>query len=137
MLEFIKNNSKSTRQDGYIAVVTALIFTAVVLTAVFSVATSGLISRTGKVQFANKGASYAAARACIDRARLQLFQSPAYTGNETINIYDYQCSILAIEISGNNKIIKTMSSVLGATSNLKLTVDNNLATVSFEEVVSH
>ncbi len=125
------------KKNGYIAIVTALIFSVVALTAAFSVGTAGFISRNSKVELANKAASYGAARTCLDRAKLQLAQNPTYAGGETIPIYDYQCSVVSVTPSGQNKIIKTTSSVLGATTNLRLTVDSNLATVTFEEVVAH
>lgn len=132
-----RNVLTTQSRGGYIAIIVALIFSAIAVAAAFSVGTSGLLSRNSKVDFANKAASYAAARTCLDRARLQLSQNPAYVGNEIITIYDYQCSVVSVETSGPNKIIKTSSSVFGATTNLKLTVDSALATVSFEEVVSH
>ena len=125
------------KKSGYIAIVTALIFSVVALTAAFSVGTAGFISRNAKVEMANKAASYAAARTCLDRAKLQLAQNPSYAGGKTVGIYDYQCSVVSVAAAGQNKVIKTNSAVLGATTNLILTVDGNLATVSFEEVVSH
>ncbi len=124
-------------EKGYIAIIVALIFSAITIAAAFSVGTSGLLSRNSKVDFANKAASFAAARACLDRARLQLSQNSLYAGNESLQIYDYQCTVVSVETSGPNRIIKTSSSVFGATTNLRLTVDSSFASVSFEEVVSH
>lgn len=124
-------------RGGYIAVVTALIFMAVTLGLAASVGTSALLGRQSKNEFLNKQASYLAARTCLDRARIQLSQNwSGYAGNETVDVYDYKCSILAIGNSGQNKIITATSSVFSAFTNLKLTVDSALATIAFEEVIS-
>lgn len=134
----MNKNIVKINRGGYIAIVSALIFMVLTLAVAASVGIGALLSRQSKNELLNKQASYLAARACLDRARLQLSQNwSAYAGNESVNVYDYQCSILAIETSGSNKIIKTTSAVSGATTNLKLTVDPSLATISFEEVISH
>lgn len=134
----MKNFSNLNNKDGYIAVVTALIFMMLTLVVAASVGVSALLSRQSKNELLNKQASYLAARTCLDRARLQLSQNwSGYAGNETVNIYDYECSILSIETSGQNKIIKATSSVFSAFTNLKLTVDPSLTTVSFEEIYSY
>jgi type II secretory pathway pseudopilin PulG len=125
------------RQEGYIAVVTALIFMVVTLGLAASAGTGALLSRQSKNEFLNKQASYLAARTCLDRARLQLGQNwSSYAGNETVNVYDYRCSVLAIQNSGQNKIITATSSVLSAFTNLRLTVDAALTTIAFEEIIA-
>ncbi len=133
----IFNINYKNNRNGYIAVVTALIFMMLTLAVAASVGVGAFLSRQGKNELLNKQASYLAARACLDRARLQLSQNWSfYAGGERVDIYDYQCAILAIENSGQNKIITATSSVFSSFTNLKLTVDPALATVSFEEIIS-
>ena len=121
---------------GYIAIVTALIFMLITLGVSLTIGTVTFFSRLNKVDAANKESSYFAARSCLDRARLRLSQDfSTYAGNETLNIADYNCSILAVETSGSNKIVKATSTVFEASTNLKQTLDSSLNQVSLEELV--
>ena len=123
--------------QGYIAVVTALIMSMILLFIGVSGSTTGLMSRNNKLDFDNKHASYFLAQSCLDRARLRLGENySGYTGNETLTVSGATCFILPIETSGQNKIIKARASVYGATTNLKLTVDQSLSQVSLEELAS-
>ena len=124
------------KNQGYIAITTAIILSIVIMVVAISLGSSSLFTRFAFVDFNNKQASYFVARSCLDYALLQLSQNSAYVGNETVNIGSYQCSIQAVETSGSNKIIKARSQISGATTNLKLTVvASTLSTVSLEELV--
>ncbi len=122
---------------GYIAIVTGIIMSMILLFIVISASTTGLMSRNAKLDFDNKYASYFLAESCLERARLRLGENyVGYVGNETLFISGATCSILPIETFGLNKIIKARASVYGATTNLKLTIDQSLGQVSFEELAT-
>ncbi len=122
-------------KNGYIAIVTALILSLIMLSVVVSVGTTSFLSSISKVDAANKTASFSLAYSCLELARFRLSENYySYTGNETSIIGGDSCNIYPIETSGQNKIIKTKAIITGATTNLKLTVDNNLNTVTFEEL---
>ena len=122
---------------GYIAITTSIILSILILAVAVSLGSSNLFIRFDTLDFYNKQSSFSAARSCLDYGLLKLADNPSYLGNETISISSYQCSILTVETSGPNKILKARSQISGATTNLKLTVNaQNLSTVALEEVVS-
>ena len=122
---------------GYIAITTSLILSFIMLAVAVALGSSSLFSRNNNLNFSFKKTSYFAARSCLDYALLQLSLNSGYGGNETRAVGLEQCSLLTIETSGSNKIIKARSQVKGATTNLKLTVQSSdLSTVSLEEVVN-
>lgn len=121
---------------GYIAITTSIILAILILVVAVSLGSSSLFTRFNAVDFNNKQISYFTARSCLSYALLKLTENSNYSGNESINVSEYQCGILPLETSGPNKIIKARSQIDGATTNLKLTVTaNTLSTVSLEEVV--
>lgn len=128
---------RNNRNQGYIAIITGIIMSMILLFIVISASTTGLLARNNKLDFDNKHASYFLAESCLERARLYLSQNYAgYAGNETLPVSGATCSILSIETSGQNKVIKAKASVYGATTNLKLTVDPSLNQISLEELAT-
>lgn len=124
-------------QKGYLAITTALILSFLILAIVTVSGSTALFSRDNNLDFELKKNSYFLARSCLEYALIKLADSPSYTGNETRDIDSDQCSVISVETSGSNKVIKARSEVLGATTNLILTVATiNLSTVSLEEAVS-
>lgn len=123
-------------EKGYIAITTSIILSIVILAVAISLGSSNLLIRFDILDFYNKQSSFAIARSCLNYGLLKLADNPAYSGNETIGISSFKCSILTLETSGSNKILKTRSQIEGATTNLKLTVNaSTLETISMEEAV--
>lgn len=128
---------KFKHNEGYLAITTAIILSFLILAIVSVSGSTALFSRDNNLDFELKKNSYFLARACLEYALIKLADSPSYSGNETRDIDSDQCRVISVETSGLNKIIKTRSQVLGATTNLRLTVvAANLSTVSLEEVIS-
>lgn len=123
---------------GYVAITTAIILSLLVLVVALTLANSTFIARYNNVDFNSKKTSYFLARTCLNKALLKLSQNPNYSGNETVIIGGgYQCSIVSVETSGSNKIIKSRAQLGNAATNLRLTVNGStLSTVSLEEVVT-
>ena len=130
----MKSNSKNR---GYIAITSAIVLSLLIMAVATALGGSAILSRFSILDLTAKRASFFAARACLDRALLELALNSNYTGNITVQIEEdgNQCALYAIESSPPNKIIKSRSQVRGATTNLKLTVNSTtLSTVSLEEV---
>ena len=127
------------KENGYIAITTAIIVSFIILIIATTLGSSALLSRINELDFSFKKATYYASRSCIDYALLKLANDIDYAGNETIPIGSYTCVLSLVEDSGNNKILKSrvQDSYSGATTNLKLTLDRyTLTTILLEEPVS-
>lgn len=130
------NNKK---ENGYIAITTALIVSFIILIIATTLGSSALFSRINELDFSFKKMTYYASRSCLDYALLKLAKDINYSGNETVPVGSYSCVLSLIEDSGNNKILKSrvQDSYSGATTNLKLTLDRfTLTTILLEEPVS-
>jgi hypothetical protein len=125
-----KNNA------GYLAITTATILALMVMVIAIVLGSANLFTRFDVVDYYNKQTSYAVARSCLNQALLELALNPGYTGNETVAVSSWQCTIQTIVTVGANKVIKARAAINGATTNLQLTVvADTLSTVSLEEVV--
>lgn len=125
------------RQEGYIAMTSAIIISILIMTIVFAVSTAGYFSRSNILVSELKDVGLALAEGCAEKALLKYAEDISYAGNESVTIGSKQCAILTIETSGDNKIIKTEAIVQGATSNIKVTfVSADMTLVSWEEVAS-
>lgn len=89
----------------------------------FSLGLSGLFSRFNILESEFKKQAFALAEGCADIAISKLAADSNYTGNESIVVDDSPCSILPIEVSGGQRVIKTWASVKDARTNLRLVVD--------------
>ena len=132
------------RADGYIAITTAIILSAVMLLISASTIYVALTSRLGTSTASLKAIVNGASQGCLDQALLQLSLDSTYAGSESLTLQSgsqtVTCSIMAITASGSNKIIKAHATIsaLGAqgpVTNLILTVHaTQLTAVSLQEV---
>lgn len=124
------------KRAGYLAIISSVIVTAIVMTIALVFSSSNFFGRFDTQNIEFKSLSRAAAEACLEYAKLKLAEG-AYGGNETVAVGNYTCQILAIETNGSQKIIKTKSEIQKGNTNLKLTVDSQtLKTISLEELTS-
>jgi len=127
---FYRNN------QGYIAVVSAIIITSIVIVIALVFSSSNFLGRFDSQGLEMKEISRGVARGCLEYAKLKLAQG-SYGGNELKTIGNYSCRILPIESDSNSYIIKATSTVGNKETKLKLKVSNSdLRTISLEEVVS-
>jgi len=126
---------KTNHQSGYIALVSSIIISILLLAVTFAVSSNNFSSRFNVLNAEFKERSLALAEACVDTALLKLAQNPSYSGNESISVGNDQCSILAIETLPGQKIIKTKAIFQNSFTNLKITVQaSDLSVISWEEV---
>ncbi len=129
----MKTNNKN--QEGYIAVISAVIVTAIVIIVATIFSNSSFLGRFDSQALEMKDISKKVGEGCLEYARLQIATGP-YSGDEAVSIGNYSCYILPIETAGGQIIIKSTASVSNRTTNLRLTVDDyTLETVLMEEVV--
>ncbi|MDP1719358.1 MAG: hypothetical protein Q8L24_02960 [bacterium] len=122
-------------QKGYIAIVSSVIISLVLMIVAISVGSSNLLSRGSVNDFQMKLLSHTIARSCLNHALYRLADSLAYTGNETVAVSSYSCALSTITTFGLNKVITAKASINGITTNLRLTANSRtLSTVSLEEL---
>ncbi|MFH1346922.1 MAG: hypothetical protein ABIH10_01585 [Spirochaetota bacterium] len=120
---------------GYIAIISTIIISILLMTITLTVSSMGFFSRVNILDAEFKELSFALAEACVETALLKLSWNKSYNGNENISVGEYQCSILPIETVSSQKIIKTKAIFLKATTNLKITVqESNLLIIFWEEI---
>ena len=120
-------------QKGFIALMSAIIISAVLMIIVFSLSLSGFITRFSILNSEFKKRSFSLAEACANTALLKKIQDVSYAGNEMITINGNSCSILPITTSGSQYIIESKASVpstKGAVTNIKLIVNSGSFTVA-------
>lgn len=122
--------------NGYLAVTSAVIITAIILAIVGIVSLVAYTSRFNILGAELKERTKALAEACMDVALLQLMRNPSYAGSEIVTVSgSATCEILAVETQGSQKIVKTRAALPGATSNIRAVVTlSPRAIVSWEEV---
>ena len=123
------------KQKGYIAMTSAIIIAMLVMAIVFAINLTGYFNRSNVLTSELKDVSLALAEGCAEKALLKYSENTLYAGNENITIGGKQCSILPIETSGNNKILKTKAIVQSSASNIKVTFDSmDMTIISWEEL---
>lgn len=130
----IRDQQQTNFQSGYIAIVTALILSLLVLFVGVSTGTITLLSRYSRLEALNKNISAGTAQSCLQYGLLKLGEDYNYAGDATITVSGYDCHLYSISTSGSNKILKAKSSVYGDTTNYQLTVDASLTPLTLEEV---
>lgn len=120
-------------EQGYIALITAIILGVTLLVAVLSFAFIIFFSKESATQAILKEDSYFAARACIEQALINITVDPSYTGGENISVGSDQCTISSVTEDGINYLITTTATIERSTTILELTVDGTLDVVSFVE----
>ncbi len=128
----IKINSKS---NGYIALMTMLILSIVVLLVGIGFSINTFTSRNAEANRLFKEQSYFLALSCIDRAILKIALNPLYRGEETITIKENTCYIKRITLGKGTAGVRFESTATIAkhTTNLTVETDTNLNIVIFIE----
>ncbi len=124
-------------RPGFLAITTAIILSLVLLTVALSVGSLGVLTRTRQSDTVTKSLTFTLARSCVDYALLKLVQNSNYLGNELRTIDGKQCTILGVENSGQNKIIKTWATIQNLTTKVRATVQiSPFQLITLEEVSS-
>jgi hypothetical protein len=130
-----------TRPRGFIALMSVIILSMVLLLVVVDASLTSFNSRFNALDAELKGRSEAAADACANQALLQLANDLSYAGNEalTLNTVD-SCRIGAVATAGagSQKTFKIQATSSSAVTNLFIVVlSSDLSTVSWQEMPTY
>src|SRR3989304_4027993 len=89
-------SSKLKARYGYIAIISALIISAIIVVVVVTIGQASFLGRAGIARTHYKERSRSLAQACANTALLKLASSSSYGGNETINVASDTCQIFTI-----------------------------------------
>ena len=133
-MNFLNYNNRS----GYIALTSAVIISILIMTIAFTIGFSSFLSRSNSLYYSLKEITDALAEGCINLALVKFAQaSSTYAGNEIIPLDADTCEILPIESGPGQKTIKATATLQGATTNLKVIVnENDLSIISWEELTN-
>lgn len=120
---------------GFIALMSAVIISAILLLVVASGSFSGFNSRFNLFETEMKERSSALADACADQTLLELANDSSYVGNATTTIGSDACYTGPITTSGGQKSFKTRAYKSNAYTTLEVVVNaSSLSVVSWQEV---
>lgn len=137
-----RQNISAIRDGGFVALITAVLLTVLLLVAVSALNENGFFVRTEVLDSEYKSASYGLAEACVSSAILSLAKDPAYAGSETISIASDSCDLDAIQFDTPAVDMITISASAiypsgvseGATTKIEAIVDSDtLSIVSWGE----
>ena len=130
----IKRETRNKKQEGFIALMSAVVISILVLAITLSLGMSGFFGRFNVLDSEFKERTFALAEACGDVAILKLAQDASYNpSNEVVNVGSDSCTIVSLTTSGSNKIIKTQAIINKAYTNLKITVNAFTFVVAAED----
>lgn len=105
--------------EGFFAVITAIILSILVLLISSSISLRSFNARFNTLGLESKDKSWLLARGCIEEAIFQMRSSTAYTGSSTVTIGSSTCTILPITSSGTSKVVLTEATANNRTTNLQ------------------
>lgn len=124
---------------GFIALISVLVLSVILLAAVISLAQYGISSRYALLDLENKTISEELARSCVQVARIAVFNDNLYeTTNHIIPVGDFRCEIK--NISANTPYpgisqFEIQASSSGATTNLVIEIEANSGNILLVEEV--
>ena len=128
-----QKNKKVKKQEGFVAVLSAIIVSAFVLAMVIFVGNSGFLGYGDTQALERKSMAVFSAEGCLRHALLYLAEG-VYVGGETLSFASSTCDILPIWFGTSTIRIEASSTVRDAVSNLRLVVDSyTLEKISMEE----
>ena len=123
------------KQDGFIALMSAIIISVLLLAIVLSLGFSGFFARFNVLDSESKERSVALAEACGDTAIYNFAQGSTFTGVVTVG--SETCNIISVQDNApvaGKALIKTQKIVNKAATDLKIQIDDTALTIdSWEE----
>ncbi len=114
------SNNKNKYEDGYVALISAIIIAGVLMAFVFSISRASFLARFNLLDKNAKENSLQLAEGCANIAVLRLIEDESYAGNETIFIGSENCSVLGIETINDGRLIKARAITKNAYTNIKV-----------------
>jgi hypothetical protein len=128
-------NNFQKKEEGFIALISAIIISLLLLTIVVALNLTGFLGRFNILDSEYKERSVSLAEACVDTALLNLANNLNYTG--PVNIGVDTCNILTVQANtpvAGQTTVKTKAIFQKATTNLEIVVNSSdLSVVSWKE----
>ena len=123
--------------NGYIALISAILITLILITAALAVGLGGFWSRFNILGSEVKAGSTGLAEACLEHARLRLAEEDVYAGDDTIPVGEAECYIAPVAHCSSQKIVVTRGIYREAHTILRVELQNGTGDVlSFDEIPS-
>jgi hypothetical protein len=120
--------SRHTYQHGFIALMSAIVISALLLAVTFSVGFIGFFARFNLIDSESKEKSFILAESCLEVAIANIVQDPAFNPiNQKVTVGSESCTIVSVSNAGVLRTVKTFAVINKAHTNLKAVFD----TVSF------
>lgn len=111
-------------QQGYIALVSVLIISALVVLVATSASLASISEADMGLQESQAWQSFYLTTACAEHGLMKLKDDIEYSGNETLNFTNGSCTILPIEGTGDqDRTIKVTGNVSNQTSKIKVEIN--------------
>jgi len=108
---------------GYIALISILIISALVLILAVSMGLSGISESGMSLQSSLASESFYVAAACAEETLNRLKIDLNYSGNESITINGSSCFVELIEGSGNqDRVVKVLSNIVNQVTKLRIDI---------------
>ena len=112
------------REQGYIALISVLIISAVLLLIASSSNLISISESDMSLQENQSWQSFYLATACAEHALMELKDNLKYTGNETLIFDNGTCDILPVEGKGSkNRVIKVLGNAYNQTRKIKIEIN--------------
>ena len=109
---------------GYVALISVLIISAILLITVAAVSQFGIGEALMIMQLNKSAEGDYLTEACAEEALMKLAEDNNYAGNETITINSRSCQILAMENpGGDTRVIKVISAINNQTKRVRIEVN--------------
>jgi hypothetical protein len=127
------------KDSGYIALMSAIIISIVLITVVSSVSVSGFFGRFNILDSEYKEISSGLAEACVEIAIIKLANDNSYVGGEVFPVGAENCEIVSITLNPPDYTVKTQGIYNNAYTNLEVKLSNSgdFAITLWKEVSSH
>jgi hypothetical protein len=116
----------ASKNSGFIALISVVIITLILLSTTASLATKGFLDRFNILEGEAKEISAGLASACVESALIKIARDGAdYAGGETLAVSDKSCEIISTTHSGGDSTIKAQGIYKKATTNYEVIVDTD------------
>lgn len=129
--------TKQNNHPGYIALISVLIISAVLIVLAVSISTISYFSRFNVLDMEYKKRSNALAKGCLNITLFNLSKDINYMSTESIGVNSESCKIFSVRHDApvvGHITIQTKATVQNAVTNLQIIVDENLNLISWEEL---
>lgn len=116
---------KSTKDNGYVAIITAVIMSVIIGIIVFTMSLGSFLGRENSLSFHLKEKSRGLAEACVETARLKIIQNPNYAGGENVSVASDTCRIISVANLNGNSLISAQGNYQKLFTNLEVTIRQN------------